>query len=317
MINLVGLIVMALFGILGYFRGALRTLASLAAFFVAGFLAFPLSGIGAALLRPTGLVPRSLLGVAGTVLTGVLVFLIIIIPLDRYLSRRQTELKALEHEMDIWDRFGGALFGLAWGTCLTVLVLVGLQTAGQTQRAMRAANAEIEYRADRRQKETLRVQKIAQVTHQPVSRVPNLQIELADVDEKMLKPEPPSRVEEWATQIEGSVFSPMVRQANPLDRKAEAILRNLAVTVADPALLERFQDHPQVIELMTEPRILALAQDPEIAQAIHQQRYRDLLDNVKLAEAASDKALAAKLKNLNIEQLLKDVKSVNWAPRAK
>lgn len=305
---------MIVMGTLGYFRGALRMLASLLALFVGGLLAFPLGGVGGAVLRATGLVPRSLLGPIGMLFTGIVVFIVLMIPIEIALRKREASFK--EDSTDTrgsWDRFGGAVLGLIWGLILAVIVLAGIATIGQAQRAVRYANAELDFRAERRRTETLRVNKIARITHQQAKPI-SYEIELADVEDKDLKPAPPSKAEEMTEEIEASFFSPMVRKAEPIDYKSERVLRDLSVTVGDPCLMERFQDHPKVRELGSNPKIQELARDPEIAAAIREGRYRDLLDNEKLAAVAGDKELAAKLKDLNIKQLLKEIKSPDYAP---
>ena len=314
MITLCGLAAMLIFGALGYWRGALRMVASLLALLVAGLLASPLSGLGAALLRVTGLVPRSLLSPIGMLVSGILLFVILMIPIEWKLRQREAAAKeAGPADPNQWNRFLGGLLGVVWGTLLTVLVLTGIFTIGKTQRAMRLANAEIDYRAERRRVETMRVQRIAQVTRQKPVAVSAL-IELESIDDSRLKPTEPSQAEGLSEAIEHSIFSQVVRQADPIDAKSEKTLRDLSVTVGDPYLFDRFQTHPKVQQMINEPQIQALSKDPEIAAAIRDGRFRDLLDNQKLAEVASDRELAGKLQALNLPQLLREVRSLEYGP---
>jgi len=186
--------------------------------------------------------------------------------------------------------------------------MTGISMISGVQKSMRYANAEIDFRSERRHKEVLRVQQIARITHLAPPPV-DPKIDVEPVEDSDLKPEPASPTEGLADHIDSSIFAPLVHQVDPVDKKVEKTLRDLTVVVGDPSLYLSFAMQPQVQALAQEPKLVDLSNDPEIAAAMREHRYRDLLNSPKLAGLLDDHELVDKLKAIKIDELLKQVQT--------
>jgi hypothetical protein len=230
------------------------------------------------------------------------------IPVEIALRRREARRKedgltAREQ----WEAILGGALGGVWGLLLITLIFTGITVISGVQKSMRYANAEIDYRSDRRHRELLRVNQIARMTNTPPAPL-DAHFENEPVEDKNLKVDPPSQGEELADQVQHSIFAPLVNRVDPVDDHAEKLLRDLTVVIGDPILYERFVAEPKVAELINEPKLQELSKDPEIAAAVRERRYRDLLNNPKLADTLEDDKLTAKLKALQIDSLLRRVR---------
>jgi hypothetical protein len=61
---------------------------------------------------------------------------------------------------------------------------------------------------------------------------------------------------------------------------------------------------PGARELSEHPKIVALRNDPEIADLIAQGRFLDLLQNPRIIEAANDPVLAERIRKFDIRRAL-------------
>ena len=282
MVNLLGLLVIALFAYSGYRRGLVRMAASLLALLVAGLLAQPLAPLGALPLGSS--VPLLLKPLAGAVVMALILFvvfdLLIGIPLRKRTRAREDE--GLPR-MAPWERPMGLVLGAFWGLGILTLCLAGINAAGHAQRAMRQSDAQIAYREKHPGRWTV---------------VPVTELHLAE----------PERAEVMSTSIDESVFAPLVVKVNPIDDKVEKTLEDLRVVVNDPQLMALFMANERVRTLMENQTLQGLAKDPEIAASLRAGDYRGLMDNPKLAAVTEDRVLMWRLRELHIDGLLEEVR---------
>lgn len=282
MINLIGLIFLALFGFLGYRRGILRMAASLIALVVAGLLAQPLSGLGAVFVPSN--VPKIFHPAAGALLAGLGLFVLADLLLGYGLKRQATQREEAGLPKVLpWEAYSGGVLGACWGVIMLTIVLGGISAIGRAQRVVRRSDAQVAYR----------------LQHPGPWGV---------VDDAHLTMAPAEVAESWTLEVEESVFSPLVRKVNPIDDKVEKTLTDLSVVCNDASLYRLFQGHPKVRQFTSDPKFAALAQDPEIAKLIQEGNYRGLMDNDKIGQLAADKATVQQLKSFHIDQVLEEIR---------
>lgn len=313
MSNLIIIAALAVFAGLGYWRGSVKILLDLVSLLLASFIAWLIPGLGAGLLKLTGLVPQLLCPVVGPVVLGICCYAAISIGLALYL-KRQREQHPMEPERSSGDKLVGAGLGILWGCVVLTLVISGLVSAGRAQRAVRLASAELDFRQSRRQQELLKNKQRATLTHQKVQPV-SMQTELLPVNDKDLILEPESPVEVWSGRFEHSMLAPVVEKVAPVNPRIEATLRRVQVMLADPVLLQRFQTHPAVVELQKDEILVALSKDSEISGLLTQRRYRELMDHPKITNLLREEQLVRKIRNLDIEKLSAEIVTPGTTPK--
>ncbi len=291
MINLIGLLLIALFAFSGYKRGLVRMLASLMALAVAGLICQPFSGLGAIFLPSS--VPKVFAPLGGALVAGIFLFLVldflIGIPLKKQAKARE---EAGEPRVLPWEAYSGLVFGMVWGLGISVLVFSGIAAIGRAQRAVRRSEAMVSYREKH--------------------PGPWGTIMEKDLRQVLQVGPPPEQGEAWAEMVEDSVFAPVVDRVNPLDEKMEKTLTDLSVVCNDPQLFVLFQAHPKVQQFMANPVMISLAQDPQIAESIRAGNYKEVMDHPKISQVAQDPVLRQQLKELKIDQLLAEIREQSY-----
>lgn len=291
MINLIGLLLIALFAYSGYKRGLVRMFASLLALAVAGLFCQPFSGLGAFFLPSS--VPKIFAPLGGALVVGIIFFVIldfaIGIPLKKQAAARE---EAGQPKVLPWEAYTGLAFGMVWGLGISVLIFSGIAAIGRAQRAVRRSDAMVTYREKH---------------PGPWGTIKETELrQVLDVGP------PPEQGEVWADQVENSLFAPVVDRVNPLDEKMEKTLTDLSVVCNDPQLFTLFQANPKVREFMSNPVMVGLSQDPEIAESIRAGNYKAVMDNPKITQVAQDPVLRQKLKELKIDQLLSEIREESY-----
>lgn len=291
MINLIGLLLIALFAFSGYKRGLLRMFASLLALAIAGLICQPFSGVGAVFLPSS--VPKVFAPLGGTLVAGIFFFVIlnflIGIPLNKQAKARE---EAGEPKVLPWEAYTGLVFGAVWGLGISVLIFSGIAAIGRAQRAVRRSEAMVTYREKH--------------------PGPWGTIMEKDLRQVLEVGPPPEQGEAWAEKVESSIFAPVVDRVNPLDEKVEKTLTDLSVVCNDPQLFMLLQAHPKVQTFMANPIFIGLAQDPEIAQAVRAGNYKAVLDHPKISQVAQDPQLRQQMKELKIDQLLAEIREQSY-----
>jgi len=95
-----------------------------------------------------------------------------------------------------------------------------------------------------------------------------------------------------------------VKQMDPVSQKSYETLSKVAAVFSNPERARKFLSFPGARELSEHPKIVALRDDPEIAEMISQKRFLDLLQNQRVIEAANDPALADGIKKFDVRAAL-------------
>jgi len=95
-----------------------------------------------------------------------------------------------------------------------------------------------------------------------------------------------------------------VKKADVVPTKAYDTLGRVGKVFSDPETAQRFLSFPGARELGENPRIVALRNDPEIADLIAQGRFLDLLQNEKIRAAANDPAVRERVKRFDLQGAL-------------
>ena len=115
----------------------------------------------------------------------------------------------------------------------------------------------------------------------------------------------PGPLDGFLEELETFPMESLVESFSAIDAKSEELLRDLSIVVGDPILFDRFQRNPDIAKLKEDSTLQALGRDEEVAAAIRERRFRDLLDHPKVVEAAGNEKLRQKLKNVDIDSILK------------
>jgi hypothetical protein len=176
--------------------------------------------------------------------------------------------------------FSGALTGVVFGLFFIWLILVGIRSVGSIADAQVQANPQRDaqppsLRAERpRPLENLNADSLTSF----LARLKN-SVELGSVGDLLKKTD---------------VTPPALYQT----------LKDAGTVSANPESARRFLSFPGAIELSEHPKIVALRNDPEIAELIRQGRIVELLQHPRLLAAANDPTLVEKVKQFDIKKAL-------------
>ncbi len=95
-----------------------------------------------------------------------------------------------------------------------------------------------------------------------------------------------------------------VKKADVVPTQAYDMLGKVGKVLSDPESAQRFLSFPGARQLGENPRIVALREDPEIAELISQGRFLDLLQNRKILDAANDPSVNQGVKNFDLQAAL-------------
>ncbi len=271
-VTLSGFIVVVVFAILGYFRGIYRILATFISFFLAAMLAKTFSSLLLSPVSQSGIIPKSLVPLAGQIIAGIILFILFHFVAGRILKMREARREKLEKpRMATGERISGALFGTAWGLFLFLFILTGIHLIGNVE----------------------------EVLIQPPKSKMEEEIKAQTFSE--------GKFVTAKEQIEASVFGPIVKKTDPVDEKIKGIFENLTTVVNDSRLYEYFKNHPDIERFTNDPRLLALSKDEQIQRQLQERQYFELLDNPKIASLLNDAALISDLKNVDLREILREV----------
>jgi Colicin V production protein len=104
--------------------------------------------------------------------------------------------------------------------------------------------------------------------------------------------------------LELGPFGNAIKQMDPVSQKSYETVAKVAAVFSNPERARRFLSFPGARELSEHPKIVALRDDPEIAEMISQRRFLDLLQNQRVIGAANDPALADWIKKFDFQRAL-------------
>ena len=303
---LVSILCMAL---LGWLRGAVTLGVGLLSLLLAGLLSIPLGGLGNPIARALSC-PELLLPAFAPLIAGLIFFIILVGVLNHLVKKKRGDSPRPE-----WDRPVGAMLGGVWGLLFPLLCFTGLNSIARADRAMREGEVISQLRSEARIKIEREVTEemgpdsgfYAQeelekrMTLAVENRMKTFAVKPEQVREKI----EPGPLDGFLEELETFPMESLVESFSAIDAKSEELLRDLSIVVGDPILFDRFQRNPDIAKLKEDSTLQALGRDEEVAAAIRERRFRDLLDHPKVVEAAGNEKLRQKLKNVDIDSILK------------
>ena len=250
-------------------RGA-AVIAAYAAGYFGGQLLLPL-------LRPILKWPDFILTMIGGALLAIVVYGVIA-SLGSILFKRTAQHGSAS--IRLVYGLSGAFAGIAFGLFFIWLFLVGIRSVGAVADAQRQAEPRPDSQpTESRAEKPLNLQNLdVNSLNSFLARLKN-SVELGSVGDLLKKTD---------------VTPPAVYQA----------LKDAGTVAANPESARRFLSFPGAVELSEHPKIVALRNDPEIADLIRQGRILELLQHPRLVEAANDPTLVDKVKQFDIKKAL-------------
>lgn len=282
-ITQIGFAFIFIIALLGFSRGVLKIFAAVIAFLVSSVIAKLLSPYIGGLVALTGLVPKTLATLTSWIFLGLIIFVVIYF----FASRLLTSLEESREEyslprLALWERIGGGLIGAAWGCFLVIFTLTGIHMVGSVKDTLTGTS------------EPPAAEATADTVSQPATT-------------SSKKPLFPSDLDEIQKQIDGSPFSPLVKKVDPVDEEAKETLVNIKKVLEDPELYQKFKNHPAIVRLMEDEKILALSEDEAIRQQLRDKEFYQLLDNEKIAALLNERKIYRKLKKIEFGEILKEI----------
>jgi Colicin V production protein len=273
-------VILVLFEVLrGWRRGIARQLARLGALIAAYFAAFYAGRIVMPLLRPVLKMPDVVLSILAGGVLALLVYAIIS-GLGTILFKRTSQ-----HDsafVRLLYGLTGAIFGLFFGAFLVWLLVFGVRSLG--------AVADAKVRQD-----------AANQTNAVVHAVDRRHAPAEQNDESATLMTSLARLK---NSLELGAVGDAVRKADVIPTETYEKLGKLGKVASDPERAHRFLSFPGAHELSEHPKIVALKDDPEIADMISQGRYIDLLQNQKILDAANDPELRSAVMKFDLDAAL-------------
>ena len=245
-------------------RGA-AVIAAYAAAYFGGQLLLPL-------LQPILKWPDFILSMIGGAIVALVVYGLIA-SLGSILFKRTAQHKSAT--VRLVYGLSGALTGIVFGLFFLWLILVGIRSVG----AVADAQVQAHPRTDAPPASSRALEKIdANALTSFLARLKN-SVELGSVGDVLKKTD---------------VTPPGVYQ----------ILKDLGTVSANPDSARRFLSFPGAVELSEHPKIVALRNDPEIADLIREGRILELLQHPRVLAAANDPTLVERVKQFDIKKAL-------------
>jgi hypothetical protein len=104
--------------------------------------------------------------------------------------------------------------------------------------------------------------------------------------------------------LELGLLGSVLKNADPISQKTYETLEKAGTVLSSPERAQKLLTFPGAHELAENPKIVALRDDPEIADLIAQGRFFDLLQNPRVIEAANDPVLAERIRKFDIQGAL-------------
>src|SRR5882724_10385380 len=250
-------------------RGA-AVIAAYAAAYFGGRLMLPL-------LRPVLKWPDFIVSMIGGALLAILVYGVIA-SLGSLLFKRTAQHPS--GAVRLVYGFSGALTGIVFGLFFIWLILVGIRSVGTIADAQVEAHPRPDAQA-------------------PVSRT-DRSLALENLDANALT----SFLARLKNSVELGSVGDLLKKTDVTPPAVYQTLKDAGTVCANPENARRFLSFPGAVELSEHPKIIALRNDPEIAELIRQGRIMELLQHPRVLAAANDPTLVEHVKQFDIRKAL-------------
>jgi hypothetical protein len=248
-------------------RGA-AAIAGYAAAYFGGGLLLPL-------LRPILKWPDFIVSMIGGALLALIVYGVIA-SLGSILFKRTAQHPS--GTIRLVNGFTGAMTGIVFGLFFIWLLLVGIRSVGSV------ADAQVQARP--------RTQVPARQDERPVS--------LENFDSDTVT----SFLARLKNSVEMGTLGDLFKKTDVTSPGIYQTLKDAGTVSANPESARRFLSFPGAVELSEHPKIVALRNDPEIADLIRHGRFLELMQHPRVLEAANDPTLVEKVKQFDIRKAL-------------
>ena len=168
----------------------------------------------------------------------------------------------------------GALLGVCFGAFFIWLVLVGIRTIGSIADAQVQARSKIE-------------------SSRPSSADSNLDIDSVTTFLARLK-----------SSVEMGAVGNVVKKTDVMPTGVYQTLSDTGTVLSNPETARKFLSSPGLRELSEHPKIVALRNDPEIAEMIAQGRLIELMRDPRILDTVNDPELVARIKQFDLKKAL-------------
>ena len=181
----------------------------------------------------------------------------------------------------------GALAGLCFGAFFIWLILVGIRSVGSI------ADAQVHARP------------IIEMAKSPAPRSPDSRraeepTSLRNFDADSVA----AFIARLKNSVELGAVGGVIKKTDVTPASVYQTLNDVGTVCANPESAQRFLTFPGAAELSQHPKIVALRNDPEIADLIAQGRILELLQHPRVLEAANDPTLVARVKQFDLKKAL-------------
>ena len=113
-----------------------------------------------------------------------------------------------------------------------------------------------------------------------------------------------STLAQMKNSLEDGGIGDAIREADPVPPGTYRTLEKLGAVASNVESAQRFLTFPSAREIGEHPKIVALRNDPEIADLVAHGRFLELLQNQRLIDAMNDPMLRERVKNFDLERAL-------------
>jgi len=174
----------------------------------------------------------------------------------------------------------GALTGVVFGLFFIWLILVGIRSVGSI------ADAQVQARP--------------RPDAPPPSSRADRSLALENLDANSLT----SFLARLKNSVELGSVGDLLKRTDVTPPAIYQTLKDAGTVCANPESARKFLSFPGAVELSEHPKIVALRNDPEIADLIRQGRILELLQHPRVLAAANDPTLVEKVKQFDIKKAL-------------
>ena len=180
----------------------------------------------------------------------------------------------------------GALVGLCFGAFFLWLILVGIRSIGSIAEAQVEARPKID------------------VANGPAARSLNPRLEDPSPRRDFDADTVAAFVARLKNSVELGTAGDLLKKTDVTPPAVYQALKDAGTVAANPESARKFLEFPGAVELSEHPKIVALRNDPEIANLIRQGRILELLQHPRLIAAANDPTLVEKVKQFDLKKAL-------------
>ena len=256
----------------GWKLGVVRQLLSLVAIVAAYAVAIFGGPLFVPVLRPLGF-PDTVLAIGAGVILGLVVFFLVnVIAAILFKKTAQQEAGAVRLSYGALGALIGALFGLV----VVWVAVLGIRLLGTVAETELAAAA----------------------------RRPNA---VAKTGRVSPPPEPGALIRGLAQlkhSLEQGSTGAMVERVDPIPPEVYEVLMKVGLMISNEESVARFLDYPGAKPLAQHPKIVALQSDPDIQRDVQEHNYVGLLRNERIVAAANDPEVAKLLRQFEFQKAL-------------